>query len=240
MAGMGIYYTATKNLVIHATISVEKKEYCLGNNITFYLEANTYSYNFNIGGDYLLGDVGIGIFRLPSGIDINNVSQIINESFILKLRLHDHGIVPFHWTNDMGKLKLTWNGTVLNRTENKFYSAQEGYYLIYPSSYFQKDGHLVEFTYSKSAIFHLSSLSLKINKSNNFYTFKISSPWSFKGELSEKYIFKNGSIACVNRSVNISSNKIYEIPSTISDVSSVERVIAVIKTPHGIFQSSYG
>ncbi len=232
-----VHIMATKDMVIHAKIFVENKEYELGDNVTFYLKADTYSYDFDIRGDYPLGNVGLGIFPLPKGMSIDDFSK--NNMDILTLEKKNHGVVCFHWTNKMGDLRLFWNGTVLNVTEGKYYEAQSGYYFIYPLSYaYPSGGHIVQFIFSNSSIFYFKSVLITVKKISSAFMINITSPFSSKGELSAKVFFENGVISYINRSVELSPNNTYSIKYT--PLNRVDSIIVTLKISIGEFQEWWG
>ena len=192
-AGVGIYMVMNSNKVytVTLTISTDKHEYAMGENVTIIVKESPVPVNFQISANarYKNGVPGMG-FKLywipPSVSPAKFTPQGLKQGNIPSQYC---GFAPFVINNKHLTYRFVWNQTIVETNvlnhQTKLFRAPAGYYIIGLTNY-QFDegfGKVVIKTVYKDSIFFIHGLNYTLNKNNNTLSIRSTDNMVFKGNV---------------------------------------------------------
>lgn len=194
VVGVGIYIILDSNKIytVTLTISIDKHEYALGENVTIIVKESSVPVNFQISATAKYPNgvpaVGIELWWIPPSVSPNKFTpEGIKKGMIPS---HYRGFVPFVINNRHLTYKFVWNQTIvkinaLGKQDPLEFRAPAGYYLITLGTY-QTDegfGRVIIKTVYKDPIIFLHGLNFTLDENNSTLSIHSTDNMNFKGDV---------------------------------------------------------
>lgn len=176
ISGYIIYLGSLDDSYIDVTITVDKSNYSINENIYFTLTLEDSSKPFRI--KELSEGGGLCICRIPDNI---NPSQLLNNRSLLKTISNSpvERLALSNYSNDNHTLIITWNGTYCtnnNRLNNYlngdvYFLAPSGYYIMFRSDLSSTtNDNILRFNVNENSLFYLDGLTPSVTCDYNNIT----------------------------------------------------------------------